>query len=150
MGAMSYDVSTVAAVQRPTAIVAARTTWERLPSLWPEMLDEVWTCLRAGGIHSGCPNVMLYLDDVPHVQVGVQLTAPCPLTGRVIASVLPAGRAATTVHHGPYAGLGKAHRAILDWCAAAGERPTGIRWEIYGPHRDDSAQIWTEVHYLLR
>jgi hypothetical protein len=25
--------------------------------------------------------VMLYLDDVPHVEVGVELRQPCPLTG---------------------------------------------------------------------
>ena len=44
---------------------------------------------------------MLYLDDVPHVEVGVEPTEPCPLTGRVVA-------------------------------------------------RDDPAEVWTEVYYLLR
>jgi effector-binding domain-containing protein len=54
-----------------------------------------------------------------------------------------------TVHRGPYAGLGAAHRAALDWCAARGRRPAGPRWEVYGPHRDDPAEVWTEVSYLL-
>ena len=28
-------------------------------------------------------------------------------------------------------------------------RPPGPRWEIYGPHRDDPADLWTEVYWRL-
>ncbi len=146
---MSYEVTVTQAGARPTAVVAAATTWPEFPALWKGLLDEVWACLRAGGVHGGCPNVMLYRDDVPHVEIGVELRQPCPLTGRVIASSLPAGRVAVTVHRGPYAGLMAAHQAVLGWCAAQGYRPAGPRWEVYGPHRDDPAELSTEVSYLL-
>jgi effector-binding domain-containing protein len=146
---MSYQVDVTDVVGRPTAVVAATTTWPEFPALWKTLLDEVWTCLRAGGIQRGCRNVMLYRDDVPHVEVGVELTQPCPLTGRVVASTLPAGQVAMTVHRGSYAGLASAHQAVLDWCAAHGRQPAGPRWEVYGPHRDDPAEIWTEVYWLL-
>lgn len=111
---MSYQVTVTDAEARPTAVVAAATTWPEFPGLWKQLLDEVWACLRAGGITRGCRNIMLYLDDVPHVEVGVQLDQPCPLTGQVVASALPAGRAAMTVHRGAYAGLGAAHQAVRD------------------------------------
>jgi effector-binding domain-containing protein len=146
---MSYEVIGIDAVARPTAVVAATTTWQEFPALWPNLLDEVWVCLRAGGIERGCRNVMLYLDDAPRVEVGVELLQPCPLTGQVVASNLPAGPSAMTVHRGPYAGLGSAHQAVSDWCAAHGRRPAGPRWEVYGPHHDDPAEVWTEVHWLL-
>jgi len=146
---MDYQVSIVAAEARPTAVVAASTTWQEFPTLWRVLLDEVWACLRAGGVDSGCPNVMLYRDDVPRVEVGVELTGPCPLTGRVVASSLPAGQVAVTTHRGGYSRLGDAHRAVLDWCAAQGRQPAGPRWEVYGPHRDDPAEVWVQVHYLL-
>jgi effector-binding domain-containing protein len=146
---MSYQVTVTDAGARPTAVVAAATTWPEFPALWKPLLDEVWACLRAGGITRGCRNIMLYLDDVPHVEVGVLLDQPCPLTGPVVASSLPAGRAAMTVHRGPYAGLGAAHQAVQDWCAAQRRPAAGPRWEIYGPHDDDPAKVWTEVHYLL-
>lgn len=146
---MSYQVTVTDTGARPTAVVAAATTWPEFPALWQQLLDEVWGCLRAGGITRGCRNIMLYLDDVPHVEVGVLLSQSCPLTGQVVASALPAGRAAMTVHRGPYSGLGAAHQAVQDWCAAHGLRMAGPRWEIYGPHHDDPAQVWTEVHYLL-
>ena len=146
---MNYQVSLTNVPARPTAVVTATTTWQEFPTLWKELLDEVWACLRAGGIQRGCRNVMLYRDDVPHVEVGVELGQPCPLTGRVVASTLPAGPVAMTTHRGSYAGLTSAHQALLDWCATEGRRPAGPRWEVYGPHRDDPAEIWTEVYYLL-
>ena len=144
-----YEVTVTDTAARPTAVVAAATTWQEFPSLWGQLLDEVWACLRAGGIHRGCRNVMLYRDNVPHVEVGVELSQPCPLTGQVVASALPAGQVAMTVHRGAYAGLEAAHRAVLDWCAAQGLRTAGPRWEIYGPHREDPAEVWTEVYWLL-
>ena len=146
---MSYEVTVADVVARPTAVVAATTTWQAFPTLWGELLGEVWACLRAGGIDRGCPNIMLYRDDVPNVEVGVELNRPCALTGRVVASALPAGKVAATVHRGPYAGLASAHRAVIDWCAAHGWRLAGPRWEVYGPHRDDPAELRTEVYYLL-
>jgi effector-binding domain-containing protein len=146
---MTHRVSTVDVVARPTAVVPATTTWAEFPALWPQLSAEVWTCLRAGGIDRGCRNVMLYLDDTPRVEVGVELTRPCALTGRVVASALPAGQAAMTVHRGSYAGLGEAHDDVRAWCRAQGWAPAGPRWEVYGPHSDDPADVWTEVYWLL-
>ncbi len=146
---MDYEVSLAEAESRRTAVVAARTTWPEFPALWGQLLGEVWQCLRAGGIHGGCRNIMLYLDSVPNVEVGVLLSQPCPLTGRVVASALPAGTAAMTVHRGPFGELRAAHDAVAGWCAAHGHRPAGPRWEIYGPNEDDPARQWTQVCWLV-
>jgi len=146
---MEDPVRTTIVEARPTAVIAATTTWRRYPSLWPELLGEVWACLRAGGVNRGCPNVMLYLDESPRVEVGVWLRVPCELTGRVVRSELPAGRVATTVHRGPFQEVGEAHHAVIEWCAANRERLTGVRWEIYGPHRDDPREQTVEVFWLL-
>jgi len=143
---MDYEVSVAAAEPRPTAVIPATTTWDEYPALWRELSGEVWACLRAAGVQGGCRNVMVYLDDTPRVEVGVELPAPCPLTGRVVASHLPAGRAAMTTHRGPYDALGEAHGAVLAWCAANGERTTGVRWEVYGPNEPVP---WVRVHWLL-
>jgi effector-binding domain-containing protein len=146
---VGYEVSVIEAGRRPTAVVAAATTWRDFPSLWGQLLGEVWDCLHAGGIHRGCRNVMLYLDNVPNVEVGVLLGQPCPLAGRLVASALPAGTAAMTIHRGPFGDVRAAHEAVVGWCAAHGHRTSGIRWEIYGPHNDDPAEQWTEVYWLL-
>jgi effector-binding domain-containing protein len=146
---MNYQVTVTSVEARPTAVVPATTTWQEFPTLWPKLSNVVWACLRAGGITRVCRNIMLYLDDVPRVEVGVELLVPCPLTGRVIASALPAGQVAMAVHWGSYARLGDAHQAVIDWCATQGKQKTSTRWEVYGPHNDDPAKVWTEVYYLL-
>lgn len=136
----------------PILVVPARTSWSEFPMLWRRLLDEVWGCLHTAGITGGCRNVMLYLDDQPQVEVGVLLPASLRLprlTGRVVVSTLPEGSVAATMHRGPYDALAAAHRDVLRWCAAHGLRPAGPRWEIYGPHRDDPAQLEVEVFYLL-
>lgn len=113
------------------------------------MLDEVWGCVDAAGASRRCRNVMLYRDDLPTVEVGVERLEPFPLLGRVVASSLPAGRVAMTVHRGPYAGLASAHRAVADWCVAQELPPAGPRWELYGHHQEDSAEPETEICHLL-
>jgi effector-binding domain-containing protein len=92
---------------------------------------------------------MLYLDHVPHVEVGVELTQPCPLTGRVVASSLPAGTVAKAVHWGTYDGLGGAHDAVKRWARERDGRAPGRGGRCTG-RTDDPAEVWTEVYYLLR
>jgi effector-binding domain-containing protein len=134
---------------RPTAVVAATTTWNEFPALWRPMLDEVYACMRRDGDVRQGQNVMLYLDDVPNVEVGVELIAPCVLDGRVTQSELPAGEVAWTVHRGPYNELGAAYERLKRWCAEQGRAVTGPRWEIYGDWREDPAELETEVYFLL-
>lgn len=144
-----HDVRLVEVAARSTAVIKAITTWQEFPHVWTGMLDEVWACLRAQGVRSGCPNVMLYLDDVPNVEIGVLLNQPFPLTGRVTASEVPAGQAAVTVHQGSYAGLAGAHQAVLAWCKERELALSGTRWEVYGPQHQDQTRVWTEVYWLL-
>ena len=95
-------------------------------------------------------NVMLYKDDAPSVEVGVEVVDSFLSGGAVVSSLLPAGEVAMTVHRGPYDGLSSAHRAIWEWCAANGREVAGPRWEIYGDWHEDPSQLETEVYYLLR
>ena len=92
---------------------------------------------------------MLYRDDVPHVEVGVELDQPARIEGRVVRSELPAGTVAAGVHRGPYENLGITHDAVHRWCAEQGLRLAGPRWEIYGHWHPDPAALETEVYYLL-
>lgn len=147
---MDPTVRQVATTERLTAVVAASTTWGEFPALWRSLLDEVYAFVNAGGAEQTGHNVMLYLDDVPHVEVGVEVRLGFDPSGRVTPSVLPAGLTAMTLHRGPYGDLDKAHTAIHRWCAETGRQPAGPRWEIYGDWRDDPAELETEVYYLLR
>jgi effector-binding domain-containing protein len=150
---VEYEVEVVTQARQSTAAVPATTTWREFPGQWRGMLDEVYACLRQAGASSGA-NVMLYRDspgdDQVEVEVGVEINAPFPASGRVIMSALPAGLAAKTTHRGPYSGLGAGHQAVLRWCARQGRELTGQRWEIYGDWNDDPAQLETVIFYGLQ
>ncbi|TME51462.1 MAG: AraC family transcriptional regulator [Chloroflexi bacterium] len=145
---IDYHIELITAEPSPTVVVVATTTWERFPTLWKELLDQVWAFVRENDLSVG-HNIMLYKDDVPNVEVGVLVTSAFTPTGRVVASSLPAGRVARTLHRGPYDRLDEPHRAVRDWCTARGLALAGPRWEIYGDWREDPAALETQVSYLL-
>jgi effector-binding domain-containing protein len=111
---------------RLTAVVATATSWAEFPHLWRPLLDEVRE-------HAQGRNIMVYLDDTPHVEIGVLVRGAFTPGGRVIGSELPSGEAVTAIHRGPYEKLGDAHDAVLGHIAEHGLERTGVRWEIYGP-----------------
>jgi effector-binding domain-containing protein len=149
---MEHVVGIVTTSATPTAVVRETTTWERWPTLWGDLLGEVWTFLRTADLQTG-RNVMLYADDVPNVEVGAEVGGTFDSNGRVVASFLPAGRAATTVARGAPSpeGIDGAHRAVIEWCETHGHARTGVRWEVYNHWRDDQdpAAFETAVYWLL-
>ena len=147
---MDYEIALRTTAASPTAVVAQATTWDEFPRLWRLLLDEVYAFVRGGGTTQTGHNIMLYRDDVPNVEVGVQVAGPFVASGRVTSSELPAGRVATTVHRGAYDGLGAAHAAVRAWCGAHGHVLTATRWEIYGDWREDPQDLETEISYLVR
>lgn len=93
----------------PTAVVAAATTWAEFPRTWGPMLDQVWSFLRGeapAGLYEHGHNLMRYRDDVPNVEVGVQVSGSFEPAGQVVASTLPGGLVSTATHSGPIAEIG--------------------------------------------
>jgi effector-binding domain-containing protein len=68
--------------------------------------------------------------------------------GRVIASELPGGRAATATHRGDPAAIGATHDAVRHYARDHELPTTGVLWEVYG-HPDDTGGFATEVFHLL-
>jgi effector-binding domain-containing protein len=135
---------------RPTAVVAETTTWEEYPRVWGKLLDEVWQAVRSSGAITAGRNVMLYKDDRPSVEVGVEAGAPFEAIGRVVPSALPAGRVLTTTHRGPFEELGASHDAVVRECERLGLERVGPCWEIYG-HQGPGPEIpEVEIYHLVR
>ncbi len=141
---------------RPTAVVAETTTWTDFPSVWGQLLGEVYAFVRrrpelaTGSDGESWQNVMLYRDQRPDVEVGVLVSAPFEPEGRVIASVLPGGDVVTAIHRGDYARLGDTHKTVREYVAAHGRELAGPCWEIYGHAQADPNEQETEVFGLLR
>ena len=133
--AMAAGVTVKSIEPTPTAVVAAEATWADFPRMWMRMLDEVWSFLRGDapvGLYDHGHNIMLYKDDVPNVEVGVQVAGPFATAGNVVSSRLPGGLVATATHTGPVAEIGDTHQAVRDWSEANGYLLAGPHWEVYG------------------
>jgi effector-binding domain-containing protein len=149
---MTVDVTAKTIGPTPTAVVRAATTWAEFPRAWGPMLDQVWGFLRGSapeGLYAGGHNVMLYTGDVPHVEVGVQVTGSFEPAGDVVASALPGGLVATATHAGPVADIGGTHHAVRAWSKASGYTPTGTRWEVYGDPDPATGHFAVDVFWAL-
>jgi effector-binding domain-containing protein len=131
-------------------VIAQATRWEEFPGLWPGLLAEVWQAVRsAPGITPG-RNVMLYKDDAPNVEIGVEVEERSfAARGRVTPSRLPGGRVLALTYRGPYAGLASAHATLVAACGRRGLERIGPRWEIYGHHDERAESPEVELCYLL-
>ena len=115
------------------------------------MLDQVWRFLSEapGDLSKDGHNVMLYEDDLPTVEVGVQVNGPFEPHGSVVPSILPGGLVATATHAGPIGELGETHASVCAWCAQHGNKITRVRWEIYGDPDPNTGDFAVDVFWAL-
>lgn len=150
--AMTVDVTIKTVQPTPTAVVVAAATWPQFPSMWRPMLDKVWSFLRNDapeGLYQRGHNIMLYKDDVPTVEVGVQVSGSFDPVDNVVPSTLPGGLVATATHIGPIAKIGDTHQAVREWSKANGYLLTGTRWEVYGDPDPSSGEFDVDVFWSL-
>jgi len=150
--AMALEVTAKTVEPTPTAVVAAVTTWAEFPKVWGPMLNAVWSFLRGDapeGLHKQGHNIMLYKDDVPNVEVGVQVSGPFSPIGEVVPSNLPGGLVATATHTGPIAKIGDTHSAVCEWSKANGYRLAGPHWEVYGDPDPKTGDFDVDVFWSL-
>lgn len=149
---MTVEVTVKTVEPSPTAVVAVTTTWARFPTVWSPLLDQVWRFLRGEapeGLYKRGHNIMLYKDDAPSVEVGVQVSSSFAPVGDVVASTLPGGLAATATHTGAITRIGDTHQAVRQWTATHGYALAGPFWEIYGDPDPSTGHFDVEVFWLL-
>ena len=148
---MTVAVTARSVEPTPTAVVVASTTWTQFPNQWVPMLDKVWSFLRNNapqGLYKQGHNIMLYLDDTPHVEVGVQVSGSFGAVGDVVASTWPGGLVAIAVHTGPIATIGDTHKAVCDWSRAKGYRLDGAALGDLRRSQPDNRRLRCQVFWL--
>ena len=146
---MPHDMDIVRTQAVVTAVARDTLPLDQIDTNIIRLFDRVYAFLRTAPVEQAGHNVALYLNDAIDLEAGVPVTDPFQDTATVHCSSLPSGRAAHTIHHGPYAQLHQAHSAVLEWCTEKGVATTGVRWEVYGDWYADQALLRTDVYYLL-
>ena len=154
---MDYAISLCDVESSYLAAVQANVTHQNLTVTIRQILtsNKVYAFIKQAGVKKFGHNVIMYKNDqqkeaVFVIEVGVQVAAFFEGDGQVICSATPHGKAATTVHIGPYDQLGKAHAAIMEWTKANHYAISGRSWEVYGDWQADPNQLTTQVFYLLK
>ena len=141
---------------QPVLVMRGRATPPELAETFARLLGGVLEHL--GAHDSAIPGApfMRYLGmtDVFEIEVGVPNPRRLEGSSRVVATELPGGPVATTVHHGPYSELGTTWDALFAWAEERGRiahRDGG--WDVY---ENDPSQVSrpeelvTRLHLPLR
>ncbi len=159
---MNYSVDLCDVEAGYIAAVRATVTHQTLGAAIRQILtgNQVYQFIKEAGLAKAGHNVIVYKNDQTgmagghpaefEIEVGVQVAGPFTGNGQVICSSTPQGRAATTLHPGPYERLGQAHTAVMNWAKAQGHLFTGRSWEIYGDWQENPNDLTTQVFYLLK
>jgi effector-binding domain-containing protein len=116
---------------QPYVAIKAKVTMDTLGTVVPPLTQEVFAWLAEHGIPpSGPPFWKFNVIDMAHgmemeVEAGTMVAVTPTGGGRVLASVLPAGRYATLRHVGHPATLMDATAALIDWA-----KSKGLRWDM--------------------
>jgi effector-binding domain-containing protein len=144
-----YELRVEDVAPRPLAVARGAATRANLGPTIFGLLDKVWPVLRAQGIRTG-HNVVMYLDDLAHLEAGVEIFGDFSPTAEVHLSATPHGLVATAVHRGDYGQMAPTYTALRNWCAVNGHRLAGPSWEVYGDWHSDPQQLRTDLFLLVQ
>lgn len=154
---MAIAVTSRLVKAQPLFVVRRRVSQPQLAKVVPEACGLVWNAIKMLGIQGAGRHVALYLGNTDgqfDVEIGAEIPGSVPADGEAYTSATPPGEVATATHFGPYQGLGRAHVAIQEWCAANGRTLAGPSWEVYGHWRDEwnsePSKIRRDIYYLVK
>jgi hypothetical protein len=153
---MAYVVTIETVLARILAAVRRRVRAGEVATAFRPALDHVWAFLRSSpGLRTDGHNVFHYDHASGNpatgfdVDFGVEVTRIFDPHGQVTWVTTPAGRAALTVHRGPYGGLSAAHEALRHWFSQNGKKIGAWSQEIYGDWQEDESKLETTIIYAL-
>ena len=149
---VNREIVVVQAAPMSLAVVPVETNATALAEQIESSFTAVYAAVSRGGIQQPGQNVIIYRQlgsGEVEVECGVQVEGRFDGLGEVVYREMPAGRAATTTHQGPYDRLGETHAALVAWVRSHGLRPTGLFWEVYGDWNDDPQKLRVDIFHQV-
>lgn len=140
-----------------TTVAALRETiaMADLPQFFDHAYHTVVEALNRQAVAPTGPALGIYFgmpSESVDVAAGFPIAASIVPDGDVREILLPAGRAAETVHRGSYGELAQSYQRLQDWIRAEGVTPGGMVWESYetmpSPEADP-ASMRTRITWLI-
>lgn len=139
----------------PTAVIRGTVSMEEIAGFYDRVYGEVAaTVARQGATPQAAFG--LYLkppQDTFELEAGFVVDRPIERDGEVMASLLPAGRAARLTHLGPYDALGDSWERLMGWIGEQGKTQAGPMWEVYVTEptpESDPATLRTDLFCVVQ
>jgi effector-binding domain-containing protein len=141
--------------ERHTLVVRTSTPVEKLSEVMGSSYGEIMQVMGSSGAQpAGAPFAMYHNMDMSNldVEIGFPVAAAVPGSGRVKAGKLPGGRAAVTLHVGPYGKIGEAYDRLTAFVKEKGLNPESFCYEFYlnDPAETPPEQLQTEIYFPLK
>jgi AraC family transcriptional regulator len=150
---MDYEIEVKELESQHAVAIRETTTAEELGKVMPGLYPEVFAYLEKKGLQPAGPSFGVYhtfSEDRVDFHAGFPVGEPVEGQGRIEAIELPGGRAAVTVHVGPYTTIGAAYEALDAFMHGQGHKQGAPPREVYvvGPGDEPDSSKWrTEVVY---
>jgi AraC family transcriptional regulator len=140
-------------VKKQTTLVIKKTVKrDEIGPALAEILPQVFGFIGANNIKPDSAPMAKYsvAGDKFEMEGGLIVPKGTKGSGEIVASELPAGKAAFAVHVGAYDKLPDTYKAMAGWLKSKGLKPSNIGWEIYvtDPSQVKPDEIKTEVYLL--
>jgi effector-binding domain-containing protein len=139
-------------VKKQTTLVVKKTVKQtEIAGALGQIYPKVFQYLAANKIQEASAPLARYkiVADGLAMEAGVVVPEGTKGEGDLVVGELPAGKAAFTVHVGPYEKLPETYKALNAWLAAKGLKSSGIAWEIYiSDPQSKPDEIKTECYLL--
>lgn len=145
----------VEVIAQPLASLRVVAKWSEMRAMMGSGLRELREAVAAQGVVATGPWFNHHFrapTDTFDFAICLPVAAPVQPTGRVMPTVLPAGRAARATYHGNYDRLGAAWGELRQWIAAKGLTTREEFWEVYlvGPDSSANPADWrTQLNWPL-
>ena len=151
---MPHNCELIERSDQPTLSIRTRTAVQNLPQVLGDAYAKIMQYMgELGETPGGAPFVAYYNMDMQDLDMEIGFPVLSVLTGKgdVQAGQIPAGKAATCLHTGPYPEIASAYNDLSSWITAQGLHPTGVAYEFYlnDPEHTPPAELQTLILFPL-
>jgi effector-binding domain-containing protein len=152
---MQYEFKTIEMLPQTVLSIRTRTPVDQLPIVLDRIYTTIFQHINEMGEHpAGPPFVAYYNMDMQDldIEAGYPVNRALPVKGDLQVSALPAGKAASGMHTGPYDQLPPTYNAMLAWMQEHELVVTGTVYEFYlnDPSQTNPETLETQIIYPLK
>lgn len=152
---MSYQCKLIDQSAQPVASIRTQAAMENLPKILGQSYGAIAQYLgQIGQFPAGEPFAAYYNMDMQNLDLEIGFPVAGKITGKdnIQPGEIPAGKAVTCLHVGPYDKIEKAYEAIDRWMKANHVEPSGVCYEFYlnDPQQTPPEALETRIMFPLK